>query len=82
MMRESRIYAKEQQIKVIDNILCSLCSLELTSDGRKYLNRMKEKFNRELDRLKEMEEENDQSEIYPSFLGFKFKLPDSLKTPW
>ena len=82
-MRESRIYAKEQQIKLIDNILCSLCSIELTADGRKYLKKIKDKISMELKRLKDMEEDKKQIQTYPSsFTGFKLKLPDSLKTPW
>ena len=82
MMRESRIYAKEQQIKLIDNILCSLCSLELTTDGRKYLKKIKDKISLELEHLKEFEEDKKQVENYQSFMNIKLKLPDSLKTPW
>jgi len=82
MMRESRIYAKEQQIKLIDNILCSLCSLELTTDGRKYLKKIKDKISLELERLKEFEEDKKQEGNYQSFMNIKLKLPDSLKTPW
>lgn len=82
MMRESRIYAKEQQIKLIDNILCSLCSLELTSDGRKYIKKLKSKLTKDLEFLKEIEKQAQNGEDYPSLLGIKLKLPDSLKTPW
>ena len=82
MMRESRIYAKEQQIKLIDNILCSLCSLELTTDGRKYLKKIKDKISLELEHLKEFEEDKKQEENYQPFMNIKLKLPDSLKTPW
>jgi len=81
-MKESRIYAKEQQIKLIDNILCSLCSLELTADGRKYLKKIKGKISLELEHLKELEEDKKQVEPFQSFMNFKLKLPDSLKTPW
>ena len=82
MMRESRIYAKEQQIKLIDNILCSLCSLELTSDGRKYIKKIKNKLSIELEHLKLQEERQKNGEESPSLLGVKLKLPDSLRTPW
>lgn len=82
MMRESRIYAKEQQIKLIDNILCSLCSLELNTDGRKYIKKLKNKLSTELENLKILEEQKGNGEEAPSLLGFKFKLPDSLRAPW
>lgn len=82
MTRESKIYAKEQQIKLIDNILCSLCSLELTSDGRKYIKKLKSKITSELDRLKAAEEEKQNGEEYTSLLGLKLRLPESLKSPW
>ena len=52
MIRDSNIYAKEQQIKLIDNILRSLCSLELSADGRKYLNKMKQRITIEIVQLK------------------------------
>lgn len=82
MTRQSKIYAKEQQIKLIDNILCSLCSLELNSDGRKYIKKLKTKITSELERLKGLEEEKQNDEDYTSLLGFKLKLPESLKAPW
>lgn len=58
MMTEVKIYGKEQQIKLIDNILCSLCNTELNSDGRKYLKLTKEKITKEIEYLKrELESE-------------------------
>ena len=79
MKRKSKIYAKEQQIKLIDNILCSLCSIELTSDGRKYLNKMKEKIQKDLDQLKQLEEESSEGPVGEPFRGFRFRLPSSLR---
>lgn len=55
MTRESKIYAKEEQIKLIDNILCSLCSVELTSEGRRYLKKMKLRITMEVVQLKYIE---------------------------
>jgi hypothetical protein len=82
MPRTSKIYAKEQQIKLIDNILCSLCSLELNSDGRKYLKKMKAKIQKELDLLKQLEEESSDETIVEPVRGFRFKLPHSLRALW
>ncbi len=82
MTRESRIYAKEQQIKVIDNILCSLCSLELTNDGRKYLKKMKDRIKGELEYLRSLEINDSQNDQIQILRGLKLKLPDSLKVPW
>lgn len=77
MTLESKIYAKEQQISIIDNILCSLCSLELTADGRKYLKKMKERINRELEYLK-LQKANEAQVERVSFLGgLSYKYPDS-----
>jgi hypothetical protein len=77
MTVEAKIYAKEQQIKIIDNILCSLCSLELTADGRKYLKKMKARISKELDYLKlQMINKNQRKGV--SFLaGLRYEFPDS-----
>lgn len=75
MTRESKIYAKEEQLKLIDNILCSLCSVELTSEGRKYLKKMKQRINTEVVQLKYMESQQlnepafSQNNKKPSFLN-------------
>ena len=82
MTRESIIYAKEQQIKIIDNILCSLCSLELTADGRKYLKKMKVRIISELESLKSLHLNNNKNEQVSHSSNFKLKLPDSIKSPW
>ena len=82
MKRDSKIYAKEQQIKLIDNILCNLCSIELSSDGRKYLKKMKDKIQKELDRLRQLEEELSDESMTEPFRGFRFRLPQSLRAPW
>jgi hypothetical protein len=77
MTAEAKIYAKEQQIKIIDNILCSLCSLELTADGRKYLNKMKARINKELEYLKLQKINEKQSRGGVSFLGrMRYEFPD------
>ncbi len=55
MTRESKIFAKEEQIKLLDNILCSLCSVELTSEGRKFLKKMKQRISTEIVQLKYIE---------------------------
>lgn len=81
MRRDAKIYAKEQQIKLIDNILCNLCSLELTSDGRTYLKKMKDKIQKEVDQLKEDEGSSDEA-IAGRIRGFRFRLRHSLRTPW
>ncbi len=47
-----RIYAKEEQIKVINTILRNLCIKELTSEGRVFLHRMKEDLELEIQVLK------------------------------
>lgn len=82
MKRESRIYAREQQIKLIDNILCSLCSVELNSDGRKYLKKIKEEYLQELEQLKTLEKESEAGAAIEPFRGFRFRFPHSLKAPW
>jgi len=82
MMRESKIYAKEEQIKLIDNILCSLCSLELNSDGRKYLKKMKDKIQHEIDYLKQLDGESSEDNISKPLRGFRYKLLHSLRALW
>jgi hypothetical protein len=80
MTRESKIYAKEQQVKLIDNILCSLCTIELTNDGRKYLTKVKDKLKREIERLKSLEQNKKTTNSYNSLIGLKLKFPDSLRS--
>ena len=81
MTVETQIYAKEQQIKIIDNILCSLCSLELTSDGRKYLKKMREKIANELVYLKSLSTTYNNTGESNSRAS-KFKFPSAIKIPW
>ncbi|MCF8379581.1 MAG: hypothetical protein K9H49_08405 [Bacteroidales bacterium] len=81
MTIESKIYAKQQQIKLIDNILCSLCSIELTSEGRKYLKKMKERIENDLAILQEINFNNDSESGGPK-QGFKLKFPEALKVQW
>lgn len=81
-MTEAKIYAKQQQIKLIDNILCSLCSIELNSDGRKYLKRTKEKISKEVEYMKR-EQESERSKINETAAGgYNLNLPLMNKTPW
>ncbi len=82
MRRDAKIYAKEQQIKLIDNILCNLCSIELSADGRRYLKKMKDKIQKEVDRLRQLEEESSDEPLLEPIRGFRFRLPNSLRTPW
>ena len=53
--KEAKVYAKEQQIKLIDSILFSLCSHELSPDGRKYLKKVKQKIAAELLQMRHWE---------------------------
>ena len=55
MTTEAQIYAKEQQVKLINTILGSLCSIELTRGGRSYLEKLKTRIENELIAIKEME---------------------------
>ena len=52
MTKETQIYAKQQQILLVDNILDNLCPAELTTDGRKYLKKMKDRIKDDLLLLK------------------------------
>lgn len=82
MMKESRIYAKEQQIKLIDNILCNLCSLELNTDGRKYIKKLKTRIADDLTKLKRQQEEpskDRKSEV--SYKG-SLKYPNPFRISW
>ncbi len=73
MTNESKIYAKEQQIIIIDNILCNLCSVELTSGGRKYLNKMMESLKNELNYLK-LEKTEDKNRRWCAYCGPIFRF--------
>jgi hypothetical protein len=52
MTKETQIYAKEQQILIVNNILGNLCHFELNNDGRIYLNKIKARIKEDLLRLK------------------------------
>ncbi len=75
MTNELKIYAKEEQVKFIDNILCSLCSVELTSEGRKYLKKMKQRITTEIVQLKYVESDQINTPII-SRNGNKKPLPE------
>ena len=81
MTRDSKIFAKEEQIKLIDNILCSLCSIELTSEGRKYLKKMKQRISTEIVQLKYMES-NQVNESTLSRNGKKTLFQNASKSAW
>jgi hypothetical protein len=81
MSRDSKIYAKEEQIKLIDNILCSLCSIELTSEGRKYLKKMKQRITTEIVHLKYIES-NQINESTLSRNGKKSLFQNAFKSAW
>ena len=36
---------KEKQVELIDYIMCNLCACELNKNGRKFLNKLKNKIN-------------------------------------
>ena len=44
MDREKEIYAKQEQIRLIDVILGSLCTMELSSEGRTMLKKIKKRL--------------------------------------
>lgn len=52
MKREKEIYAKQEQIRLIDMILASLCTVELSNDGRVLLKKMKKRLSLEIIMLK------------------------------
>jgi len=52
MKREKEIYAKQEQIRLIDMILASLCTVELSNDGRALLKKMKKRLSLEIIMLK------------------------------
>jgi hypothetical protein len=81
MTNDAKIYAKEEQIKLIDNILCSLCSLELTSEGRKYLKKMKQRVSAEIVQLKYIESDQISQPIIPR-KSKKTRFQNTLKNAW
>lgn len=48
MDREKEIYAKQEQIRLIDIILGSLCTVELSNDGRTMLKKIKKRLSFEI----------------------------------
>lgn len=52
MNREKEIYAKQEQIRLIDVILGSLCTMELSKDGRTMLKKIKKRLSLEVLMLK------------------------------
>lgn len=81
MTRDSKIYAKEQQIKLIDSILKSLCSLELSSEGRKYLNKMKQRITIEIVKLKYAGSKQVNESVLPQNID-KSAFHDVAKASW
>ncbi len=81
MNRDSKIFAKAEQIKLIDNILCSLCSVELTSEGRKYLKKMKQRISTEIVQLKYMES-HQVNESALARNGKKTFFQNAIKSVW
>lgn len=81
MSRELQMFAKEQQLKLIDNILRSLCIIELNSEGRKYLKKIKKEINKELDDLRSLKVvQNNNLAARPN--GFKFRFSEAIKNSW
>jgi hypothetical protein len=52
MDREKEIYAKLEQIRLIDVILGSLCTMELSKEGRTMLKKIKKRLSLEVLMLK------------------------------
>lgn len=52
MDREKEIYAKQEQIRLIDVILGSLCTMELSNEGRTMLKKIKKRLSLEVLMLK------------------------------
>lgn len=52
MDREKVIYAKQEQIRLIDVILGSLCTMELSKEGRTMLKKIKKRLSLEVLMLK------------------------------
>ena len=52
MIREKEIYAKQEQIRLIDVILGSLCTMELSDEGRTMLKKIKKRLSLEVLMLK------------------------------
>lgn len=52
MNKDKEIYAKEQQIELLNFILSSLCSVELSTDGRQLLRKIKGRLNTDIERLR------------------------------
>ena len=48
MDREKEIYAKQEQIRLIDVILSGLCTMELSNDGRTMLKKIKKRLSLEV----------------------------------
>jgi len=48
MDKEKEIYAKQEQIRLIDVILGSLCTMELSSEGRTMLKKIKKRLSLEV----------------------------------
>ena len=48
MIREKEIYAKQEQIRLIDMILGSLCTMELSDDGLTMLKKIKKRLSLEV----------------------------------
>jgi len=81
MTRDIKIYTKEQQIKLIDNILCSLCSLELSAEGRQYLKKMKQRITIEIVQLKYVASKQISETILPQD-GKKSVFQEAVKASW
>lgn len=78
---DGRIYAKEQQIKLIDNILHSLCVIELNDNGRVYLKKIKEELSTKLHDLKYKKELQNNKEPKPR-KRLKLGYTESIENPW
>jgi len=66
MDREKEIYAKQEQIRLIDVILGSLCTMELSSEGRTMLKKIKKRLSLEVLMLKKATLNTAQSNLQKS----------------
>lgn len=66
MDREKEIYAKQEQIRLIDVILGSLCTMELSQEGRTMLKKIKKRLSLEVLMLRKATLDASQSNLEKS----------------
>ena len=81
MKLDARIFAEEQQIKLIDSILDNLCIVELNDNGRQYLKTKKRQINTVLIDLKSLKALKNKNKAH-KLNGNKSRLSKSMKSLW